>query len=121
MLETLKYDDVFGSGIASMQVDVWLENHLIPIPIDPEHTMGMMELNTSKSSRPVRRAAGGPATFRARSARGRARVDVVSVVAEDTTGEYEWRGTYTSALTFRASDDGVVAGNHNLTSGSARS
>ncbi|RPH16796.1 MAG: hypothetical protein CBC49_003755, partial [Alphaproteobacteria bacterium TMED89] len=113
--ETLKYDDVFGSGIASMQVDVWLENHLIPIPIDPEHTMGMMELNTSKSSNPydAPRADGYfPSTL---SARKGTHVDMVSVVAEDTTGEYEWRGTYTSALTFRANDDGVVAGNHNLT------
>ena len=113
--EALMYDDVFGSGIASMQVDVWLENHLVPIPIDPDHTMGMIELNTSKSSNPydAPKADGYfPSTL---SARKGTHVDLVSVVAEDATGEYEWRGTYTSALTFRANDDGVVAGNHNLT------
>lgn len=127
----LTYQQLFEAGVTAVYVDVWLEHHSTPTPVDTAHTAAHFDLQVANFSGVGNNRAFAnphdepeddgyfPTTLEVRhSSAGypTARFpDIARVIVTDDDNEYEQDGAYSSRVTLRARDDGVVRGDHNMT------
>ena len=130
----LDYTQLFAAGVQSVIVQVWLENHRLPTPLDAAHTMATLELRPDTAVSGVSRVYGdisGESTFNPlvdpihdgffdttlTMSSGVYQADSATTVVEDASGDaFDLGGSvYSTQLTLRAQDDGVVRGAYNMT------
>ena len=124
----LTYNQLFYAGITSVHVDVWLESHSTPTPVDGAHTAASFDLLLGNASshadflNPYFNPDDDgyhPTTLDVKSDTAgypsEAYPDIAYTIVSDTDNLYEIDGAYSNRLTFRGRDDHVVRGDHNVT------